>query len=154
MEGNAVVFAVVFCDLAFTFLDACFSHDSKTLVSILARYPSNIFLLALGIDSGFVDTQTSKAAPVVSDKGLHKSGTTSTSNRGISNTPRKVGPIAIIGPAISGAGHPYKMTHIIGNHKEKDPQYSNGCDIFHYATWNDDCGEFCLWVIRKSADGR
>ncbi|KAL6057154.1 MYND finger domain containing protein [Balamuthia mandrillaris] len=47
MEESPPFFRLIFYDQGLTFLDACFSPDSKSLVTIPSRYPCFIFLLNL-----------------------------------------------------------------------------------------------------------
>jgi hypothetical protein len=57
MEDTPPYFRLIFYDMSFTFLDACFSPDSKSLVTIPSRYPCFIFLLNLNFVLGRVRNQ-------------------------------------------------------------------------------------------------
>eukprot|EP01133_Synstelium_polycarpum_P006749 gene6749-7844_t len=65
----------------------------------------------------------------------------------ISFEPRKVGPLAILGPAKNVLGAPYTGTHIASN---PAPIKNDKIDSFEYVTWNDDgLGEYCMWSVAK-----
>ncbi|KYQ90908.1 hypothetical protein DLAC_07781 [Tieghemostelium lacteum] len=66
--------------------------------------------------------------------------------------PRKIGPMAIIGPIKNTFGKPYNMTHIASNPFPYASVASEKVKAFEYLTWNDDgLGEFCFWNVYKEA---
>jgi len=125
-ENTPPYFQLIFYDMSFTFLDACFSPDSKSLLTIPSRYPCFIFLLNLNFVLGRSKTQQANATRATTET-IQENGTidiassfafdsavecdTATAKK-ISFDPRVVGPLAIIGPATGAFAQPLKMTHI------------------------------------------
>eukprot|EP01112_Ceratiomyxa_fruticulosa_P011072 TRINITY_DN2979_c0_g1_i1.p1 TRINITY_DN2979_c0_g1~~TRINITY_DN2979_c0_g1_i1.p1 ORF type:complete len:684 (+),score=109.95 TRINITY_DN2979_c0_g1_i1:105-2156(+) len=153
-DDGSDCFKVVYNDMSFTFIDACFSPDSRSIVAILSRYPSFIFIMNLPLDQVPTLTNAStSSAPSTSSNGSSKTSylpngksTFSQSpspHKTISFEPRKIGPMTILGPAFGVHKQPLRMTRISNNYSLKDDS-----ELFHYVTWNSEgWGEYCLWRV-------
>eukprot|EP00698_Gefionella_okellyi_P010381 TRINITY_DN2691_c0_g1_i1.p1 TRINITY_DN2691_c0_g1~~TRINITY_DN2691_c0_g1_i1.p1 ORF type:complete len:598 (-),score=70.53 TRINITY_DN2691_c0_g1_i1:26-1777(-) len=117
-------FRLVFYDVCFTFLDACFSPDSQAIVVIPARFPN------------FVWSYSIKAAATQSGGGRE-------SGRFL---PRPVGPLGIFGPAVYSDGLPFVSRKIVSNWRFDSKQH-------HFITWSDDVhGDFCFWSLSNAME--
>lgn len=235
LEDGPDHFQLIYYDSSFTFIDACFSSDSKMLACILSRYPNFIFFLQLPSPSvhnlitnkqlcshsnntGTTTTTTtstttnsnnSNNSKITYNQFISLNSTTnnistplppsiantigglqqtlnflhnnsniannnsnnsnnSNNNNNINNSkntetkfidtleytskrisfePRRIGPMAIIGPIKNCLGQPYQMTHITSN---PYPHFTDKVKAFEYVTWNDDgLGECCFWNMYK-----
>ncbi|KAF2068742.1 hypothetical protein CYY_009938 [Polysphondylium violaceum] len=225
LEDGPDHFQLIYYDSSFTFIDACFSSDSKMLACILSRYPNFIFFLQLPSPSvhnilnnkqlcnhnvvatnsnnsssnsnninynqfiSLNSTTNNISTPTIvntigglqqtlnflhnnnniANSGSNNNNNTSNNNsnsnsntknsetkfidtleyssKRVSFEPRRVGPMAIVGPIKNSLGQPYQMTHITSN---PYPQFSEKVKAFEYVTWNDDgLGECCFWNIYK-----
>jgi hypothetical protein len=151
LETFPTPFHLIFSDYAFTFVDVCFSPDSRSLVCITARHPHYLFSLSLPLiecpHNKQHETSTSLFLSASSKKNvehhLHaRTGPTSFE-------PREAGPLQIMGPCLSVTGHPLPMTHIVSSADSEESAY-------HFLTWGDGVlGEYCLWkALQDPASGR
>ncbi|ELR23589.1 MYND finger domain containing protein [Acanthamoeba castellanii str. Neff] len=165
MEDTPPYFRLIFYDMSFTFLDACFSPDSKSLVTIPSRYPCFIFLLNLNFVLGRVRNQHASSSAAAQARATTEAtqgnGTIDIASsfafdaaaesdtvtmKKISFDPRVVGPLAIIGPATGAFDQPLKMAHISSSNNIRAAPVNP--KPFHFVTWNDEgTGEYCLWTI-------
>lgn len=140
---------MIFHDFSFSFIDACFSHDSQSLVVIPSKFPNYIFMLHLPpiSNNSSNSTNSNNAISPINRTTKVKSSSFYEKNKMISFEARKAGPFAILGPAKGSFGQALKMTHISCNGNQSVHEY------FHFVTWNDDgIGEYCLWKVILTKD--
>ncbi|GAM29245.1 hypothetical protein SAMD00019534_124210 [Acytostelium subglobosum LB1] len=173
-EEGPNYFQLIFYDTSMAYIDACFSSDSQMLVAILSRFPNYLFFLQLPIAKKLsldalklhnqyrqqfcTHNQSTPAPPVGSvdftglSNSLYQQQSASfdlwLKSSTVSYDPRKIGPLAIIGPAKNTFGLPFCPTHISCNPTPRLDRIEN----FEYVTWNDDgLGEYCLWNVSRES---
>eukprot|EP01114_Cavostelium_apophysatum_P024218 TRINITY_DN9419_c0_g1_i1.p1 TRINITY_DN9419_c0_g1~~TRINITY_DN9419_c0_g1_i1.p1 ORF type:complete len:545 (+),score=66.26 TRINITY_DN9419_c0_g1_i1:419-2053(+) len=150
-------FRLAFYDFSFCFVDACFSSDSRGILTIPAKYPSYVFWVHIPILNASRQKRPGTAANSASPNSPSPLSETSLRHSGQKPLPqstnyeaRKAGPLTIVGPSKGLHGQPLKMTHIVCNTNQIT---TNGdIEYFHFSTWNDDGnGEYCLWRFCKNS---
>lgn len=139
MRMNFECFKLIYYDLSITYIDVCFTPDSRGIALIPARFPSTIFILNLPVINEELHLMTQTDS-------IHSrcySPPYGSTKSPVSYEPRTAGPLRIIGPAEGVFGKPIHMTHIASNNILHS-------DSFDFVTWNDEgTGEYCLWAIDK-----
>jgi hypothetical protein len=155
MEEGQDFFRLIFYDFSFCFIDACFSSDSKAILTIPSKYPSFIFMLSLPLVTVKQPRKTGTAnsnGPSLSQQSLAyltSDGQGQKQNL-INFEARKAGPLTIIGPAKGIFGQPLKMTHITCNTNQTTG--NTDYEYYHFVTWNDGgLGEYCLWKLKDTS---
>ncbi len=141
-------FHLIFYDFAFSFVDVCFSPDSRSLVCITTRHPHHLFVLALPLiecpHNKAYETSTSLFHSATAKKNAehHVHGKDNSAFQ-----PRSTGPVDILGPSLSAlTGQPLLMSRLVSSNDASD-------GTFHFMTWGEgQVGEYCLWKMTRNAD--
>lgn len=140
-------FHLIFYDYAFSFIDACFSPDSRSLVCIPTRHPHHLFVLALPL----IECPHNKPYDATSSLFLSATAKKNAEHHVFADSrpsfqPRVAGPVDIVGPSVNAlTGQLVAMTHVVSS-----PDSSE--EAFHYMTWGEtQGGEYCLWKLKKRA---
>lgn len=144
-------FHLIYSDYSFTFVDVCFSPDSRSLVCITARHPHYLFVLSLPL----IECPHNKPHEATSSLFLSATSKKNVEHHVHARTtrtpfePREAGPLQILGPCLSYSGQACPMTHVVSSYDPSENAY-------HYLTWSDAVnGEYCLWkALEDPSSGR
>jgi hypothetical protein len=139
-------FHLIFYDFAFSFVDVCFSADSRSLVCITTRHPHHLFVLGLPLiecpHNKVYESSTSLFLSATAKKNAehHLHGKDNSAFQ-----PRSTGPVDILGPSLSAlTGQSLVMSHLVGAGDASDEA------PVQYVTWGEgQMGEYCLWRVRR-----
>ena len=141
-------FHLVFYDYAFTYVDVCFTPDSRRLVCITMRHPHHLLVMDLPLIECPQNKMYESSNSLFFSATAKKNAEHHVYSKELSAfQPRSTGPVDILGPSLSAlTGQPLVMSHIVGS---SDPSE----EAFHFFTWGDgNAGEYCLWSLTRRAD--
>lgn len=140
-------FHLIFYDYAFSFIDVCFSPDSRSLVCITTRHPHHLFIMQLPL----IECPHNKAYDSSNSLFLSATAKKNSEHHIFADSrptfqARATGSVAIIGPAVSAlTGQVVPLLHVVSSEAASENQ-------FHFITWGESSmGEYCLWKLKQGS---
>eukprot|EP01094_Clydonella_sp_ATCC50884_P011991 TRINITY_DN2184_c0_g1_i1.p1 TRINITY_DN2184_c0_g1~~TRINITY_DN2184_c0_g1_i1.p1 ORF type:complete len:508 (-),score=67.81 TRINITY_DN2184_c0_g1_i1:676-2013(-) len=123
---------LAYSDLSMSFIDVCFSPDSRAIAAVPRRYPTLIFLLSLPLAASTREQELVQSAQLMAEQ------------ERVSHFARPVGPLTVLGPARGVFDRPLEIRRIECN------ECHMGEQSFDFITWGGDTmAEYCLWKVAR-----